>query len=290
MVGKGKSVAHISNSLDYVLNKDDAKIIKRNGLSGITSEMLQQEFAMYQLGNIRCEKNIFSFVISPHIKDCPHISNEKFEYICEKFMKRLGLENQEYIAVKHTPPNKRTHLHIYCNRILNNRAIKDYFIGKKCQKIANDIAKDLGLIQVNKIKEQNIIVKQNELKEIRKEIYQRHKKALRRKITDFETYMIYMKQEGVEIQPTINRKGEIQGFRVSYQGHQLKATEVHRNMSLSRSHLTTKQTKHPSLKKFKSEENDLDMKITKSEQITKKHIENGKEENKSRRTRRNSFN
>lgn len=43
-----------------------------------------------------------------------------------------------------------------------------------------------------------------------------------------------MKSKGVEILPTINKSNRLQGFRVEFQGLNLKATEIHKTMSLSK--------------------------------------------------------
>ena len=44
-------------------------------------------------------------------------------------------------------------------------------------------------------------------------------------------YIKAMKERNVEVIPSINRANKLQGFRFKYQGHNFKASEVHRSLS-----------------------------------------------------------
>ena len=46
-----------------------------------------------------------------------------------------------------------------------------------------------------------------------------------------DSYIKAMQERNVEVIPTINRANKLQGFRFQYQGHNFKASEVHRSMS-----------------------------------------------------------
>ena len=41
-----------------------------------------------------------------------------------------------------------------------------------------------------------------------------------------------MEANGVKVIPTINNQNKLQGFRFEFDGHNLKGSEVHRNMSI----------------------------------------------------------
>ncbi|MGB5369439.1 MAG: mobilization protein, partial [Flavobacteriaceae bacterium] len=45
------------------------------------------------------------------------------------------------------------------------------------------------------------------------------------------SYIMAMQERNVEVIPTINRANKLQGFRFQYEGHNFKASEVHRSMS-----------------------------------------------------------
>jgi hypothetical protein len=46
-----------------------------------------------------------------------------------------------------------------------------------------------------------------------------------------DDYMKAMKAQNVEVIPSINKANKLQGFRFEYQGHNFKASQVHRSMS-----------------------------------------------------------
>ena len=46
-----------------------------------------------------------------------------------------------------------------------------------------------------------------------------------------DSYIKAMKEWNVEVIPSINRANKLRGFRFEYQGHNFKASEVHRAMS-----------------------------------------------------------
>tara|TARA_R110000764_G_scaffold85900_3_gene166548 strand:- start:4566 stop:4913 length:348 start_codon:yes stop_codon:yes gene_type:complete len=48
----------------------------------------------------------------------------------------------------------------------------------------------------------------------------------------FDDYIKAMETNKVKVIPTINNQNKLQGFRFEFQGHNLKGSEVHRNMSI----------------------------------------------------------
>ena len=42
-----------------------------------------------------------------------------------------------------------------------------------------------------------------------------------------------MKANGVDVIPSINKQGKLQGFRFEFQGHSFKGSEIHRNMGMA---------------------------------------------------------
>ena len=50
---------------------------------------------------------------------------------------------------------------------------------------------------------------------------------------NFQQYMEGMKANGVEVKPSINRQGQLQGFRFEFQGQSFKGSEINRNMSMA---------------------------------------------------------
>ena len=46
-----------------------------------------------------------------------------------------------------------------------------------------------------------------------------------------DSYIKAMREKNVVVIPTINKANRLQGFRFQYEGHNFKASEVHRSMS-----------------------------------------------------------
>ena len=75
--------------------------------------------------------------------------------------------------------------------------------------------------------------KEFNLKEIRTEIKRRHDLTMKQfKPKSFDEYVKFMETNGVKVIPSINKQNKLQGFRFEFDGHNLKGSEVHRNMSI----------------------------------------------------------
>ena len=124
------------------------------------------------------------------------------------------------------------HIHLYVNRIsFEGQAYKDNFIGKRSQQAAERVAREIGLTTVREVQQQKL----DKVKEVGSEIKQSHEKVITEmKPKDFDQYIRYMKQNNVEVVPSINKVNQLQGFRFTYNGHNLKGSDVHRSMSMGR--------------------------------------------------------
>ena len=239
MIAKAKSISHGSASMDYALEKDQAEIIDKREIVGDNGKEIKEEFKLFQDQNSRCENNDISFVLSPEPKDGKALTNEQFKEISNDFLKEMKLDKHQALVVKHNDRN-HAHLHIYVNRIdSNGKAYKDNFISKKSQTVADKIAQERGLTRASVVKEFN----KEMHKDLKQQIFDKHKAVLQHKPKDFNQYKDLMKASKVEVLPTINKAGKLQGYRVEFQGVNLKATEVHRTMSLSKMGVNIKQTK-----------------------------------------------
>lgn len=209
----------------------DAKVIYREHLSGDNPKEITQEFKVIQSQNHRCKKNTLSFVLSPTIEDGRELRDTELREITERFVKEMRLQERQAIAFVHQDKS-HLHIHLYVNRIsFEGKAYKDNFIGKRSQLAAERVAREMGLTTVREVQEQKL----DRVKEVRSEIKQIHEKVMTEiKPKDFDQYIKYMKQNNVEVVPSINRANQLQGFRFNYNGHNLKGSDVHRSMSMGR--------------------------------------------------------
>jgi len=230
MIGKGKSISHTGASMGYGWNEEkEAQVVYRQHLAGENPKQITQEFKIIQLQNHKCKKNTLSFVLSPTIEDGRTLKEKELRKITESFVKEMRLEERQAIAFVHR--NKaHLHIHLYVNRIgFDGKAYKDNFIGKRSQKAAEKVAKQMGLTTVKEVQKEKL----NEVKNVRVKIKQIHEKVITEmKPRDFDQYIKYMKQKYVAVIPSINKSNKLQGFRFEYKGYNLKGSEVHRSMSM----------------------------------------------------------
>lgn len=227
MIGKGKCITHTSAAISYAMEKNGAEIIDKKMVIGENGKEISNEFKLFQDLNKRTENNTISFVLSPEPKQGETLNNNQMKILSDDFLKRMGLENNQAVIVKHTD-KAHTHLHIFVNRINEKgEAYKDNFIGKKSQNTADQVAKERGLIRAKEV------MKSKELstQQIRKEIKEISDKVIKSKPKNFLDYSKKMETLGVKINPKINKNGQMQGFRVDFKGMNFKASEVHKTMS-----------------------------------------------------------
>ena len=229
MIGKGKSIAHTGESMDYGWNQEkQAEVIYGQHLAGNDAKQVTDEFKIIQEQNTRCQKSTLSFVLSPAPEDGKGLTKEQLKELTQRFIEEMQLKERQAIAFVHRD-KAHTHVHLYVNRIgFNGKAYNDSFIGKRSQLAAENVAKKMGLTTAREVhleKELGSIQVRHEIRNI----HQRVMENQRPKTLD--GYMKAMKAQKVEVIPSINRANKLQGFRLEYKGYNFKASEVHRSMS-----------------------------------------------------------
>ena len=239
MIGKAKSCVGGFSLFNYVIADEKGIELLRNNLCGETPIELFQEMKILQNLNQKATNKLISLVLSPHVNDGENLSKKELENITNEFLKELEIDTDksQFIAFLHTEKRHR-HIHILLNRVdENGKLFQDHYIGKKAQWAAHRVAEKNKLIsakqiRIDKIKE----AESNKMdsKNLRKEIYQKHLNAMAAKPKTMEKYLSEMMRQGVKFIPTINKQGNLQGFRIRDMETQteMKASEVHRNMGL----------------------------------------------------------
>lgn len=224
MIGKGKSIPYGNNGIDYALKKEGSEVIDKNLVVGDNGTEIKNEFKTFQNLNHRCVNNDISFVISPEPKDGRKLTSDDLKDISKDFLKKMGLEKHQSITIKHSD-KAHAHLHIYVNRIDHNgNAYKDKHIGYKSQDMADKVAIEKNLTRAKVVEE----LRKENFKDIKSEILRISDLSISHKPDNLKQYIELMKSSGVEVKPTINKAGEAQGLRLKFQGHDFKASEIHR--------------------------------------------------------------
>lgn len=231
MIGKGKSISHTRASIGYGWNQEkNAEVVFRQHLVGDNPNEITEEFQRIQQMNNDCKRNTLSFVISPTIKDGKKLKAKELERVIKEFIEKMKLTERQAIAFVHRD-KEHTHIHLYVNRIdFKGVAYNDSFIGKRSQQAAQKVAEQLRLTTVKQVQ----FERDFQTKELRNEIKRRHELTLKhQKPKNYQQYLDGMKANGVEVKPSINKQGQLQGFRFHFQGHSFKGSEINRNMSMA---------------------------------------------------------
>ncbi len=239
MIGKAKSCVGGFSLFNYVIADEKGIELLRNNLCGETPIEIFQEMKILQDLNQKAANKLISMVLSPHIEDGEKLNLKQLQNITKEFLNELEIDpdNSQFIAFLHTEKRHR-HIHILLNRVdENGKLLKDNYIGKKAQWATHRVAEKNKLIsakqiRIDKIKEAESI--KMDSKNLRKEIYQKHLNAMATKPKTMEKYLSEMMKQGVKFIPTINKQGNLQGFRIRDMETQteMKASGVHRNMGL----------------------------------------------------------
>jgi len=236
MISKAKSVRGSIAGIDYIMKEEkNAYELCRNDLIGANGKEILEEFRETQSLNSTCKNNTFSIVLSPN-NDQDHNAQELRKYT-EKHLENLGLKDHQFIAYVHQN-TKATHIHIIANRIdYSGKSLNDSYIGFKAQHSAESIAKEYGLTTAREVQQekkvefyQSINIDQN----LKSDIYLNHNIAVKQS-SSFQEYMKNMQKKGLIIEPSINKGGKLQGFRIfdTKTNISFKASEINRNCSLS---------------------------------------------------------
>jgi len=230
MVSKAKTIKGSAKSIEYIQSDKvlgDAMELDRYGIVSDDPNEILQEFRIMQEANEKCEKNTISIVISPSSEK--EFSKAELRDIARTHLKGLGLENNQYLATVHQSTGQ-THIHIIANRIdEQGKAVSDSFISKRSQDISEKIAQEKGLLTAKDWKKVNDLT----ILPVKEEIKQTHDFA-KSKAHNFSQYSEFMKGRGVEVIPTINKQGNMQGFKLHHEqsGMTFKASDIGKNTGI----------------------------------------------------------
>lgn len=229
MVSVANATKGSSQAIDYIMNdRGQAVELDRNYVMGENGQDILSEFREVQSLNTRCEKNTYSIVLSPDGAQ-REFSKEELLQLTRDHLKNLGLENNQYIAYVHNS-TKNQHVHIIANRIdFEGKAHKDNLISKRAQESAEKLAKERGLYTAKEITQ----MKRDMTKDLRQEISKAYTQC-RNQATSIEHFSDLMSNKGYDINLTINKQGNVQGFRIDERqtGQSFKASEIGKNVRI----------------------------------------------------------
>ena len=226
---------------NYVIDDQKGIEILRNNLCGETPIELFQEMKILQNLNQNATNKLISMVLSPYIDDGEKLSKKQLQNLTKEFLKELEIDTNQsqFIAFMHTEKRHR-HIHILLNRVdEKGKLLKDHHIGKKAQWAAHRVAEKNELVSAKQMRIDKIRASESfefDSKNLRKEMFRKHLNVMATKPNTMEKYLSEMLKKEIKFIPTINKQGDLQGFRVRDMESQteMKASDVHRNMGLKK--------------------------------------------------------
>lgn len=239
MIGMAKSCIGSFSLFNYVIDDQKGIEILRNNLCGETPIELFQEMKILQNLNQNATNKLISMVLSPHIDDGEKLSKKQLQNLTKEFLKELEIDTNQsqFIAFMHTE-KRHCHIHILLNRVdEKGKLLKDHHIGKKAQWAAHKVAEKNELVSAKQMRIDKIRASESfefDSKNLRKEMFRKHLNVMATKPNTMEKYLSEMLKKEMKFIPTINKQGDLQGFRVRDMESQteMKASDVHRNMGL----------------------------------------------------------
>lgn len=222
MVSKATATQGSVQALDYLLDdKGKAVELDRLGISGENGMEILAEFRQVQSLNTRCINNTYSIVLSPSNER--EFSLDELRAIGREHLQNLGLTNRQYLMTAHLSTDQ-PHIHMQVNRIdFFGKAHNDHIIGLKSQESAEKIAKRLGLTTAKEFAK----IKTAKTEKLRQYLSEIHKKAFL-EVKTFSDYCKFIEKYDIEVQPTIRKNGELQGYNFldKKSGEVIKASKV----------------------------------------------------------------
>lgn len=258
MIGKAKSNKSLQATIAYN-EREKATLIYSNKLEGtslndyrIQMEDLQKCYTGYG------RQLTIHAILSPAIEDGKSLSMEKWQVIADNYLSKMNMQDLQAIGFLHADKEHR-HMHLVINKVKESdfKLVHDGYIGKKSQKMADDIAKEMKLVRAMEIKQERIA---NEL---------RAEEALKIGIHVQETSPIGAKQQfktvldklaknnypsvneyfkalenaGFKIHSYINKEtGELRGYGLEKDGTKMDASAIGKKFTLKALNLSENNT------------------------------------------------
>ena len=154
MIAKDVRGSGFRGVLAYILAKEHSpEIVTRESVFGSTPEELAHEFGVVRRGRPDVARPVHHIALSFSPED-RRLSPFELDEIARRFMKEIGYEGAQYVAVEHKDRDHQ-HLHIVASRIRPDRTLVryEYRDWEKGMEVLRQIERDYGLRTVERDRE-----------------------------------------------------------------------------------------------------------------------------------------
>lgn len=247
MIAKARAISHGANSMRYVVNKDQADIIKLHLLpdnvaaESLWSRMLLHQAKFWGEHTKAIKNNMIRIEVSPTAEETKGWTNADWEKLADDFIREFdsidlskgtkrtkdmhtNLCHSQYVVSLHRDSKSGIlHLHIDANRIDNDGNINnDHNIHIRAMVAANNITKRRGWVQASDISIQN-----------KQEITNACMDALRSMDRfDWNDYVERLKQYGYDVMLQKDSQNIVRGYSIKRGNSTYKSSSLGKGRNL----------------------------------------------------------
>ena len=247
MIAKARAISHGANSMRYVVNKDQADIIKLHLLpdnvaaESLWSRMLLHQAKFWGEHTKAIKNNMIRIEVSPTAEETKGWTNADWEKLADDFIREFdsidlskgtkrtkdmhtNLCHSQYVVSLHRDSKSGIlHLHIDANRIDNDGNINnDHNIHIRAMAAANNITKRRGWVQASDISMQN-----------KQEITNACINVLRSMDRfDWNDYVERLKQKGYDVMLQKDSQDVVRGYSIKRGNSTYKSSSLGKGRNL----------------------------------------------------------
>jgi len=230
-----KSNAGFSSSLDYCLNRIEAKIIYSDGVRLGDSKFLAKQFELMTRSNDRLQNPLGHIVLSFSKDLNGKLSDNIMSLAAKEYLEKMGIRNTAMIVVRHND-KKHPHCHIiFSKNGYNNKKLNDDFLKLRSLKAIRELNVKYGFIR-NK-EHSPYTDSKNKYYTAKKEIRYYLKQGTEGNISrnNWKDLTLYLNSKGISVEfKSRGNTEEIQGVSFAKDGFKFKGSEIGREFSFSK--------------------------------------------------------
>ena len=119
MIGKIVKGSAFKGCVQYVMDKDKARLLDSDGVLTETVQTITNSFYTQYLMNSNIKRPVGHISLSYSKHDAPVLTDNKMTKLAKEYMQKMGIIDSQYIIVRHED-KEHPHVHIVFNRIDNN--------------------------------------------------------------------------------------------------------------------------------------------------------------------------
>lgn len=227
MIAKINNGESFKGVLQYVLDKEkEHQVLDSNGVLNTDNiGLLSNQFITQCSLNSRVKKPVWHAQIAFAKEDDSLINDELITEIAQKYLKKMGITDNQYLIVKHVD-TAHTHIHIVINRVDNEgKPLKDNMMKRRSMEVAKGLEVEYNLT-IARLKGRTFLIKNANANYVYgfrpdKQILTLRLKsilseALSRKFTSFKTFDQFLMNHGIKIYQQQGRGGEYAAADYTY--------------------------------------------------------------------------